>query len=145
MLLFCQQKSLTHLFKMQQDTVGMRAPLTYVMLCWERQFQLTYNSTDISKAKLRAPFVILQCFFSQRWFLIVLSHSFLEQAEKTRWLLRSAWVKFLLWQLSSTWKLHRTGQYASKPSTFFFSYFYQCIHRRCLWVTSKNWTFTKES
>lgn len=73
-----------------------------------------------------------KCFFSQRWLQVQLSHSFLEQVKfgKTRWHLRSAQVKFVLWQAPSTWKLQRTGRRASKPTNL-----YQCIHRYCLWVT----------
>uniref|UniRef100_A0A493TRU2 Myosin light chain 1 n=1 Tax=Anas platyrhynchos platyrhynchos TaxID=8840 RepID=A0A493TRU2_ANAPP len=50
---------------------------------------------------------------------------------KTRWHLRSAQVKFVLWQAPSTWKLQRTGRRASKPTNL-----YQCIHRYFLWVTT---------
>lgn len=119
MLLICQQNSSTLPFKCNK--ILWVCGLLWPMLCYVgREFQLAYSSTDISKAKSRAPFVILQCFLSQRWFLIVLSHSSLEQAQfrKTRWLLRSAWVKFLLWQLSSTWKLKGLDNMPPNPLLF---------------------------
>lgn len=145
MLLICQHNSSTLPFKMQQDTVGMWAPLTYVMLCWERiptRIQLNRHL----KSKIKSSICHFAVFPQPK----VISNCTLPFVPRTSPIQKDQMApeiclsEILALAVIINMEIERTGQYASKPSTFSY-YFYQCICRHCLWVTSKNWTFSKES
>lgn len=109
----------------KQHIVGMFSPLScYVMLGETIPTHVQLNRHLKSKIKgfICHFAVFLQPNLISSWTLPFLP--------RTRWIRKHQMapkicrVKFLLWQSSSTWKMHRTGQYASKPTISFLFLFY---------------------
>lgn len=120
MLLICQQNSSTLPFKMQQDTVGMWAPLTYVMLCWERiptRIQLNRHL----KSKIKSSICHFAVFPQPK----VISNCTLPFIPRTSPIQKDQMApeiclsEILALAVIINMEIERTGQYASKPSTFF--------------------------